>query len=196
MKRLGFDVILLGDPASGKDTQAGLLMKKYPLSPIETGKEWRKMVKKNDFRGKWLKRTFGLGHPAPVAIVKWFLSNKVKAAKNDKDFIFIGNPRLKPEAQFLAKLLKQKNRDFFAFYVKLTEPEIFKRSLKRVRMEKEDRNQYIQNRINWHKNQVSKTTKYFRTLNKLKFINGNQSVKKVAEDINKTINDYNRHKRN
>ena len=42
MKKLGFDLILLGDPTAGKDTQAAILMKKYELKSVESGKEWRK----------------------------------------------------------------------------------------------------------------------------------------------------------
>ncbi len=192
MRKLGFDLIVLGDPTAGKDTQAGLLMKKYALSPVQTGKQWRIMVKKNDFRGRWLKRTFGKGNPAPVVIVKWFLNKKINSAPKNKDLVFIGNPRLKPEAQFVVKKLKQKKRDFFVLYLKVPEKEVYKRSLGRVRMKGEDQIQYIKNRIKYTRDQVSKTVKYFQSLKKIKFIDSTQSIKKVSEDIQKTINDYQR----
>lgn len=189
-------MILLGDPASGKDTQADLLMKKYAFQPVESGKQWRMMVKKNDFRGRWLKRTFELGHPAPVAIVKWFLNKRVKDASKNKNIIFIGNPRLKPEAQFLVKLLHEKHRDFFVFYIKLPEGEIYSRVLKRRNQEADTRLR-TKRRIEWHKKQVlAKTMKYFLSMHKAKFINGNQSIKKVTQDIQKAINDYTRSSRN
>ena len=171
--RLGFDLIVLGDTTAGKDTQAALLMKKYSLEPVETGKQWRIMAKKNDFRGRWLQRTFGKGHPAPVAIVKWFLSNKIKNISKNKDLIFIGNPRLKPEAQFLVKRLTEKNRNFFVVYLSLPEKEIFRRAKQRgPRAEGDDQTQVVKNRIKYTKNQVSKTVKYFQSMKKLKIING------------------------
>ena len=34
MKKLGFDLILLGDPTSGKDTQAAILIKKSACEKI------------------------------------------------------------------------------------------------------------------------------------------------------------------
>ena len=37
-KRLGFDLILLGAPAAGKDTQAILLERKFAFKPVESGK--------------------------------------------------------------------------------------------------------------------------------------------------------------
>src|SRR5258708_23763593 len=45
MKKLGFDLILLGDPASGKDTQAAILEKKYSLYPVASGVFFRKLLK-------------------------------------------------------------------------------------------------------------------------------------------------------
>lgn len=184
-KKLGFDLILLGDPTSGKDTQAKFLMRKFALKPVESGKQWRLMVKKNDFRGRWLKRTFGKGYPTPVAIVKWFLNMKVKAASKHQDLIFIGNPRLKPEAQFLVKLLNQRYRDFFVLYLKLPENEIYLRA--KNRMIQEDTQANTRRRIVWTKKQVSKTVKYFQKMGKLKFINGNQSIQKVHRDIIKVL---------
>src|SRR6185436_16779410 len=141
----------------GKDTQAALLAKKYKFATIETGKQWRMMVKKNDFRGRWLKRTFGLGHPAPVAIVKWFVGSKIRSAKKSEDLVFIGNPRLKPEAQFVVKLLQKRKRNFLVLYLRIPDKEIWRRSKSQIRMAGEERKQYVQNRINYTKNQVGKT---------------------------------------
>lgn len=194
MKRLGFDLILLGDPTSGKNTQADLLMRKYDFKAVESGKQWRIMVKKNDFYGKWLRRTFSKGRPTPVAIVKWFLKNKVASAVKGKDLIFIGTPRLKPEAQFLVGIFNKKKRDFLALYLKLPEKEIYLRAGRR--RVQEDERKITEKRIGWHKTQVSKTVKYFQKLNKLKFIDGKQPIAKVSKDIQKAINDYQRSKRN
>jgi len=198
MKRLGFDLILLGDPTAGKDTQAANLMRKYALEPVETGKQWRLMVKKNDFRARWLKRTFGKGHPAPVAIVKWFLNNKLKNVSKNKDLIFIGNPRLKPEAQFLVKLLKKKRRDFFVLYLKIPEKEIYRRSYRKRtgRMTQENQEQFIRNVINYTKKQVSKTVAYFSSMRKLKFVDSMPPIPKVSANIEKILHDYQRSARN
>jgi adenylate kinase len=190
MKRLGFDLILLGDPTAGKDTQAALLMKKYVLNPVESGKYWRAMAKKKNAEGEWLRRTMSLGHPTPVALMKKFLINNIAKSSKNKDLIFIGNPRLKPEAQLLKKLLEEKQRDFFALYIKLPVKEIYKRTAERARLKSEDSG--VHNRIRYHQEQVSKTVKYFESLKKLKLINGNQTIPKVTKDIEKILNDYSR----
>jgi len=198
MKRLGFDLIFLGTPASGKDTQADILRKKYSLKAIESGKFSRELAQKNTPDGRRLRRTMALGQPTPVPIMKRYIKAQILGAKN-QNLIFIGNPRLKPEAEMVKRLLIEKNRDFFAVFIRLPEKEIFRRIS--ARMAKQDRSddsklRYIKNRIAWQNPKTNKAVKYFLSLHKLKFINGDQTIKKVAEDIQKAINDYSRSQRN
>ena len=194
MKRLGFDLILLGDPTAGKDTQAALLMKQYLMKPVESGKHWAKLAARRDKIGKMLAKTFRLGKPAPVNLMKKFLQNQLSHLPANKDLIFIGNPRLKPEAQLLSKLLNNACRNFFAIYIRLPEAEIRKRSELRMRDDQDIR--YVQNRIKYHRIQVSKTALYLEHMGKLKYVNGNQPIKKVHADVIKIINAYQRSKRN
>ncbi len=196
MKKLGFNIVLLGMIASGKDTQANILKKKYALKSIESGIYWRKLLKEKSRYGDWVRRTTGQGKPAPVALMKKFLINEISKKPTNKDLLFLGNPRLKPEAQLLKKLLSEKKQDFLAIYVSLPDKEVYKRSLKRVtgNMKEDykifDNKKQIAIRIAWHKNQVGKTVKYFDSLGKLVKINGNQSVPKVTKDILKHIENY------
>jgi adenylate kinase len=190
MPRLGFDLIILGAPAAGKDTQAELLVKKYGLKKVESGKYWRKMAKQKNSLGDLLRRTFSKGQPAPVKFMKFFIVKELSKVSKKRDLIFIGNPRLKPEAQFLAKLLKTKGRDFFVINIDLPSKEIRERSIKRMRDIQDWK--YVDNRIKMYRLQVSKTLNYFNSLNKLKVVNGNQSISKVAQNIQKAINDYQR----
>ncbi|HYC79690.1 MAG TPA: nucleoside monophosphate kinase [Candidatus Binatia bacterium] len=190
MGKLGFDLILLGAPAAGKDTQAELLSKKYIFQKIESGKHWRKMAGQKNSTGRLLRQTFSKGNPAPVKLMKEFLVKELRKAKQNNNLLFIGNPRLKPEAQLLIKMLKAKGRDFFVINIDLPVAEIKSRSIKRMRDDQDWK--YIDNRIKMYRLQVQKTLNYFKSLNKLKVVDGNQTVKKVAQDIQKVLNDYQR----
>ncbi|MFA6355252.1 MAG: nucleoside monophosphate kinase [Candidatus Paceibacterota bacterium] len=186
-ERLGFHLVLLGQIASGKDTQASLLEKKYKFSLVLSGKYWRKLEKEDSPDGKWLRRTTRLGKPAPVILMKKFLLENIEHRPKDKDLLFVGNPRLKPEAQLLKKILKEKDENFFALYITLPDKVIYSRSLRSDRYDDNKKN--ITRRIKWHKIQVSKSVNYFESLGKLKKINGNQSIEKVYQDIEKAL-DY------
>src|SRR3989338_2732353 len=111
MKRLGFNIVLLGMIASGKETQANILKKKYALKFVESGVYWRKLLKEKSVDGDWVRRTTGKGSPAPVALMKKFLVREIAKKPKNKDLLFLGNPRFKPEAQLLKKIFHDKKED-------------------------------------------------------------------------------------
>lgn len=184
-ERLGFNLVLLGQIASGKDTQAFILKNKYNFSLVESGKYWRKLQKEDSKDGEWIRRTTGLGKPAPVALMKRFLLENISKKPKKKNLLFVGNPRLKPEAQLLKKIFNEKKENFFVIYITLSDKVIYSRSLRSDRYDDKEVN--TRRRIKWHKDQVSKTVKYFESLGKLKKINGNQSIEKVNQDIEKAL---------
>ena len=197
-ERLGFDLVLLGGPGSGKDTQARILQERYSLKPVESGKHWRAMAKKNNAEGRWLRRTMNRGQYTPVPLMKKFLKNQISTVSSNRDLIFVGNPRLKPEAWLLKKLLSEKRRDFFVLFIKLPEREVYRRLKKRLsKHEREDDSNlaYIKKRMQWQNPDTNKGIKYFQSINKLRFIKGDQRIKKVAQDIQKAIHDYHRSKK-
>jgi adenylate kinase family enzyme len=188
MRKLGFDIILLGAPASGKDTQALLLRRKFDLKPIESGKYWRRLATQKNKIGELLRKTSQRGDPTPVRLMKKFLLDNVSKVKPHTDLIFVGNPRLKPEAQLLVKLLTSKGRDFKAFYLSLPKSEVYTRSYSRKEARADTH--YISNRLRYHKLQVSKTIKYFKKIKKMEIIDGNRPVSAVAKSLEKFLNDY------
>ena len=192
-QRLGFNIVLLGQIAAGKDTQAEILMNKYALKPVESGKFSRKLLKAKGPDGDWARRTIGKGTAAPMPLIKKFLASEIEKKPKNKDLLFQGNPRLKPEAQLLKKLLAEKKQDFMGIYITLPDKEIYRRSLSRKSSNVSelfkafDEKKLIAKRIKWHKDQVSKSVAYFASLNKMKKINGMQSIEQVTADIEKAI---------
>ena len=195
MKKLGFNVILLGMITSGKETQANILKKKYALKFVETGVYSRKLLKEKSKNGDWARRTTGKGLPLPVVLMKNFLAKEIENKPTNKDLLFLGG-RLKPEAQLLKKTLTKRKEDFIVFYITLPDKEIYKRSLERSKGNMKaiykilDTKKLISARIKWHKDQVGKTVKYYQGLNKLTVINGDQPISKVTKDILTEIKRY------
>jgi len=197
MKKLGFNIVLLGQTASGKETQANILKRKYALKFVETGVYTRKLLKKKGGDGDWTRRTAGKGGALPVVLLKRFLVNEINKKPKNKDLLFLGGPRLKPEAQLLKKMLDARKEDFIVFYVTLPDREVYKRSLLRKKKKNIkalykvfDTEKIIKARLNYYQKQVTKTVKYFQGLDKLKLINGNQPISKVTKDILKEIERY------
>jgi len=192
-EQLGFNIQIMGMIASGKDTQVNLLKDKYNLSPIETGLYTRKLLKEKSENGDIARKYSSKGNPLPVFLMKDFLKDKISKKPKNKDLIFVGGPRLKPEAQLVNKLLKENKQKLFVIYISLPDKEVYKRSMNRKNScvadvyKVFDTKEMIAKRIKWHKDQVGKTVKYFESLGILKKINGNQSIEKVNQDIEKAI---------
>lgn len=182
---LPFHVVLLGQVASGKDTQADLLFAQYALSKVESGKYWRRLEKSNTIEGEMLRKTTSKGLPAPVSLMKKFLNDHMEKIPKGKTLLFVGNPRLKPEGQLLNKLMREKKQRYVVLYISLTDREVVKRS--HLRERNIDDRLYVERRIAWHKDQVGKTVAYFKDAAPFAQINGNQSIEKVYLDIQKKI---------
>lgn len=192
-RNMGFNLAVMGMIASGKDTQVNLLKKKYNLMPVETGLYSRNLLKEKSKEGDWARRVAGKGKPLPMVLMKKFLTSQIQNKPKNKELIFVGGPRLKPEAQLVRKLLNKNHQKIFIIYITLPDKEIYKRShdrknskIKNVYKVFDDK-KIIEKRIKWHKDQVGKTVKYFESLGILKKINGNQSIEKVHKDIEKAI---------
>ena len=130
MKRLGFNIVLLGMIASGKETQANVLKKKYALKFVESGVFSRKLLKEKSKDGDWARRTTGKGKLLPTVLLQNFLKREISNKTKNKDLLFLGTPRLKPEAQLVKKILAEKGQDFLAFYISLPDKEL-ERAFKR-----------------------------------------------------------------
>lgn len=195
MKRLGFNIVLLGMIASGKETQANILKKEYPLKLVETGVYTRKLLKEKSREGDIARSTAGKGKPLHTKLLQKFLTKEIKNKPKNKDLLFLGG-RLKPEAQLLKKMVENKGESLLAFYISLPDKEVYKRSMGRKKSNvKEiykifDTKKIIAKRIKWHKDQVSKTVKYYEKLGLMRKIDGNQPIVKVTKDIVKEIERY------
>ncbi len=196
MKKLGFNIVLLGQIASGKETQANVLKKKYALKFVESGVYFRKLLKAKTKIGELARRTAGRGEAGAMKLMKEFMIREISKKPKNKDLLFLGCPRLKPEAQLLKKIMADRKEDFMGLYISLPDKEIYRRSLKRKEGAMKaiykvlDDKKIIEKRINYHKKQVSKSVKYFQSLGKMTIINGNQPIPKVTKDILKAVEGY------
>jgi adenylate kinase len=196
MKRLGFNIVMLGMIASGKDTQANILKKKYALRMVETGVYSRKLLKEKGKNGDLARKTVGKGLPLPTKLLQQFLKDEIAKKPKNKNLLFMGG-RLKPEAELIKKIMTAGGEKLLVFYVSLPDKEVYKRSLSRSTGNMKevfkvlDTKNLIAKRIKWHKDEViNKTLKYYQTLGILKKINGNQPIPKVTKDILKAIEQY------
>jgi len=191
----------MGPPASGKGTQAELLLKKFPsYFYISTGKLFRKLSNSNTDTGQRVKNVVESGGLPfdDLATTLWMHEIAFNVKKN-QGIVADGFPRRIQEAKDLdefLKFLERKDNTYF-FLIGISEKEAFKR-LARGRLEKggerikraDDEIEDIKRRFKLYRQRTIPAMNYFKKQGFLIKIDGEQSIKKVFKDILKAIHPH------
>src|ERR1700687_3867381 len=94
-------LILIGPPASGKGTQAQLLVERLKLAHISTGNILRNAVEKGTPAGKQAKPYMDAGKLVPDDLVNQLVADRFSHPDRPENFVFDGYPRTLPQATAL-----------------------------------------------------------------------------------------------
>lgn len=165
------NIILLGDPASGKATHGAFLAKKYRLYDLDMGKELRSLEHNDVLRKKYrLDKTLDSGKLTPTELVRNLLHDKIHSTKKSTGILFNGTPKMLGEAKLVAKWLKQEKRDSVLFiYLSIPISETMRRMTSRKTYFKgkfskrpDDNNKALKNRIAYYKKNISEVVIFFK----------------------------------
>jgi len=192
MEKKPLNLILLGDPASGKATQAARLIKKYHLYDFDMGAELRKPVARKRFE---YDRTAGKGHLTPTVYVRAILRRVIAAMPDQRGILFNGHPKMIGEAQLVAReLARHKRIDPFFIYLQLPASEVARRAKKRkvyfhgkLVERSDDSAQALKNRQTYYRKQVSQVITFFGTRYPFKKISGMGSRAEVWKRIDSAV---------
>ncbi len=173
------NIILLGDPASGKATHGAFLAEKFNMYDLDMGRELRSISKNPVLKKKYrLDETLDKGKLTPTAIVRQILHDSIHAVPASQGLLLNGTPKMLGEAKLVAKWLKQEKRQNTIF-IYLTIP--LKETIKRMTGRKEyfkgkfskrpdDNDKALKNRIAYYKTNISEVVTFFKTQYKFKKI--------------------------
>ena len=178
-----FNLILLGDPASGKGTQAARLAKSYRLYDLDMGRE----VRKPDARARFdYAKTTAIGKLTPTAVVRDIFKRVIAAVPAQKGILFNGTPKMINEAKLVAReLARAKRRDPLVIYLTIPTREMLKRAEKRRR--DDDSMRALHNRQKYYKEQISRVVAFFGERYTVKTISGMGTEAAVEKKIEAII---------
>lgn len=187
-----FNLILLGDPASGKGTQAMRLAKKYHFYDLDMGEEVRKpaALAQYDYA-----KTTAVGHLTPTAVVRGIFKRIIAETPAGKGILFNGTPKMINEAKLVARLLKQHKRpDPFVIYLHIPAREMFARAERRrvyvngkLVKRDDDSARALRNRQKYYKEQISRVVAFFGERYTVKKISGMGTQAEVQKKIESAI---------
>lgn len=205
-------LVLLGDIAAGKGTQAKILAEKFKLVLIDTGAFSRKVLTGKSRVSERLSR-IRLGKLAPSDIIQDYLKKsftKLSASQS----VLVDGGKMPAEAKLIYRIFTKQKRQILVIYLQISRREIFRRLRFRYYCQKtgkpvtvkdnkacphcggklikraDDDPEAIKNRIDYYDRIYSKTVKFWQEKKALKKINGNQPIPKVTKDIVRAIKIY------
>lgn len=193
------NIILLGDPAAGKATQAKFLISKYKLLDLDMGQEMRHILngKGSKTLKKSLKETTNKGKLAPTAIVRAIHKEKILKAPKSKGILFDGTPKMIGEAKLVYKWMQQVKRtpeNVIALYLHIPEKEVLKRAKNRVEYYKgkfskrpDDSFDSLKNRVKYYRKNIAQVVTFFKSKYSYKEINGLGTRTEVRKRIDRAI---------
>jgi adenylate kinase len=194
-KQKPLNLILLGNPASGKGTQAARLTKKYHFFDLDMGRELRKPLVRAQFD---YAKTTAVGHLTPTAIVRGIFKEVIGAVPSDKGILFNGTPKMINEAKLVSRLLKQNDRSApLVIYLDVPVAETIRRMAKRVERingklvkRDDDTVHALRNRQKYYKAQITRVIAFFGERYTVKKISGMGTEAAVAKKIEAAIKKY------
>ena len=193
-----YNIILLGDPAAGKATQAAFLVKKYNLFDFDMGKELSRLRSKDKQIDSLLKTNNDKGKLTPTAVVRKILRDTIAKIPSSSGILFDGHPKMLGEAKLVRQLMV-KNKRTSPLIIYLTIP--LEETVRRIKSRKgyfngkfgkraDDNSQALRNRAKYYRTNISQVIDYFKQTHKFIKISGLGSRSSVETRLNKEIKQW------
>ncbi len=191
-------IILLGDPAAGKATQAEFISSEYNLLDFDMGKELAKLRRRDAKVNKNLQTNNDKGKLTPTIIVRNILKETIAKVPAKKGILFDGHPKMLGEAQLVSRLLKKQGRIApLVIYLSIPIEETIKRMEDRVGYfsgkygkRADDSNQAMKNRIKYYRTNIAEVIDFFSKKYEYHKISALGTRKQVRTRLEKIIKAY------
>ncbi len=170
-----WNLILLGDPAAGKATQAKRLVKRYSLREFDFGEWLRRPKGSHAKQALRAKRTVARGILAPTQLARAKFKEVIFTTPKTKGVFFNGNPKMLGEAKLMYAWFRQAGRsDPLVIYLSIPKKDMFKRVGIRERVEKrtDDRTRHLQNRMQYYARDIKAVVAFLKNRYRFKKISG------------------------
>jgi len=206
------NVILLGAPGAGKGTQAVVLAKEKKLAHIASGDLFRQAQNSGTELGNLVKSYMEKGELVPDEVTVKMILERIEKPDCAAGFLLDGFPRTIAQAEALDSALASEGKAIdLVVYVKVPDEELIKRLSGRwicrdcqapfhavdappkepgkcdhcggeLYQRADDNEETVRNRLNVFMKQTSPLIDYYQKADKLREVNGNQSVGEVSKE--------------
>ena len=188
LRKVQFNIVLLGYPGAGRGTQARNLAKIYNLVYLSTGEMLKEEIAKSTDVGKTVQAIFDQGDLVPDEIVIRLIEHHIRKNPEASGFIFKGFPRTLVQAYILDGLLRRMSSSVsFVLDIQCSTLDLIKRLDARGKTDR--RRSYdletttIVHRLEQHKRVCMPVVDYYRRQGKVADIDGEGTPEEVWQRI-------------
>ena len=197
LRKVLFNVVLLGYPGAGRGTQARNLARKYNLVYLSTGEMLKEEISKGSGVGKAVQAIFDKGDLVPDEIVIKLIEKHIHQNPEANGFIFKGFPRTLVQAYILDGLLRKVNSSVsFTLDIQCPTLELLKRLDARGKTERrmsyDMETSTIVHRLEQHETICLPVVDYYRKQGKVTVIDGDGTPEEVWSRIEGPADDARR----
>jgi len=197
-QRQPFNLILLGDPAAGKATQAAFLAKKYKLFDFDMGKEIAHLRTLDKHVDLLLKDYQDKGKLTPTRIARKILRGTITAVPKKQGILFDGHPKMLGEAKIATQMLKRLHRtDPLVIYLSIPLDETVQRMHDRVGYFKgkygkrdDDSDAALKNRVRYYRKNIAQVLEFFQSKYRFEKISALGSKREVQQRILHVLQEF------
>ena len=188
LRKVLFNVVLLGYPGAGRGTQARTLAREYNLVYLSTGEMLKEEIQKQSPVGLKVQDIFDQGDLVPDEIVIKIIEKHIQKNPEANGFIFKGFPRTLVQAYILDGLLRKINSSVsFTLDIQCPTLDLIKRLDARGktdrRMSYDMETETIVHRLEQHEQVCLPVVDYYRKQGKMTVINGEGTTEEVWSRI-------------
>lgn len=188
------NLLLFGPPGAGKGTQSENISKKFGLIHLSTGELLRAEIAAETEIGIRIKEDIAAGCFASDETVIGLVEQEFKRNSDANGFVLDGFPRTKAQAHELDKMMQRRGTKVNAMLSLEVSTDTLKQRLAE-RAETVGRPEdvdpaAVETRFSIYKKTTAPVQEYYRKQEKLIEIQGETTVDKVFQEIEKTINTH------
>ena len=179
-------LIFLGAPGAGKGTQAKVLAESHNIPHISTGDILRQAVADRSPLGLLAKSYMDRGELVPDSLIMGLIKDRLGQADAQNGWILDGFPRNLSQAQALNDLLQEMQQNYDrVIYFEVSPDTLITRMLERGR--KDDNEATVRRRLEVYQEQTVPLIEFYRDINSLRVIDGNDNVATVANSLEQLL---------
>lgn len=179
-------LIFLGPPGAGKGTQAKQLADRLNIPHISTGDILRQALSEQTPLGIKAQAYMDRGELVPDQLVEEMVQERLAQGDTSTGWLLDGFPRTVKQAEFLGILLQNHGlTDERVVNLDVPDDVVVVRLLSRGR--KDDTEEVIRRRLEVYRQETAPLIDYYKGQQKLRTVNGNQSLEEVAAELDHAI---------